>query len=312
MNQNTGLRDSSRKTEIVKEIFSPVIKKFQRIQIQTHYKDECWSIDLIDRSSLSKYNKNYKFFFTIIDNHTKYAWAIPLKDKSGKSTTTAIKNLIEKEKRKPHKIWSDRGKEFYNTTFLHYLKEQNIQIYSTHSDLKAVFVERFNRTLLDLIKEPMYIEGKGSWLNHLDAALQKYNNRVHGTTKMTPFEATKLHSNNSLLPSNNNNNNKVPRDSYRDSYRSFAQSFAKFQVGDFVRVPDKRNIHSKGYTTNWNRELFKIHSINKTNPVTYTLNDENGEIFQGKYYEQELLRSIFDFDSNNKTLESMNIFHKFE
>ena len=307
MNQNTGLRDSSRKTEIVKEIFSPVIKKFaklrQRIQIQTHYKDECWSIDLIDRSSLSKYNKNYKFIFTIIDNHTKYAWAIPLKDKSGKSTTTAIKNLIEKEKRKPHKIWSDRGKEFYNTTFSHYLKEQNIQIYSTHSDLKAVFVERFNRTLLDLIKEPMYIEGKGSWLNHLDAALQKYNNRVHGTTKMTPFEA----SNNSLLPSNNNNN-KVPR----DSYRSFAQSFAKFQVGDYVRVPDKRNIYSKGYTTNWNRELFKIHSINKTNPVTYTLNDENGEIIEGKYYEQELLRSIFDFDSNNKTLESMNIFHKFE
>ena len=299
---------NQKKKEIVKEIFSPVIKKFQRIQIQTHYKDECWSIDLIDRSSLSKYNKNYKFIFTIIDNHTKYAWAIPLKDKSGKSTTTALKSLIEKEKRKPHKIWSDRGKEFYNTTFLHYLKEQNIQIYSTNSDLKAVFVERFNRTLLDLIKEPMYIEGKGNWLNHLDAALQKYNNRVHTTTKMTPFEA----SNNSLLPSNNNNNNKVPRDSYRDSYRSFAQSFAKFQVGDFVRVPDKRNIYSKGYTTNWNRELFKIHSINKTNPVTYTLNDENGDIIQGKYYEQELLRSIFDFDSNNKTLESMNIFHKFE
>ena len=45
---------------IIKEIFFPVIKKCQRIQIQTHYKDECWSIDLIDRSSSSKYNKNYK------------------------------------------------------------------------------------------------------------------------------------------------------------------------------------------------------------------------------------------------------------
>ena len=51
---------SEKKKEIAKEIFSPVIKKFQRIQIQTHYKDECWSIDLIDRSSLAKYNKNYK------------------------------------------------------------------------------------------------------------------------------------------------------------------------------------------------------------------------------------------------------------
>ena len=142
----------------------------------------------------------------------------------------------------------------------------------------------------------MYIEGKGNWLNHLEAALQKCKNRVHGTTKMTPFEAN----NKPIDPPTFVNKPKQP----------------KFQVGDYVRVPDKRNIYSKGYTTNWNRELFKIraalHNINKTNPVTYTLNDENGAIIQGKYYEQELLRSIFNFDSNNKTLESMNIFHKFE
>ena len=161
-------------------------------------------------------------------------------------------------------MWSDRGKEFYNQTFLHFLKEQNIQIYSIHSDLTAVFVERFNRTLLDLIKEPMYIEGKGNWLNHLDAALQKYNNRGHGTTKMTPFEMSfnkpiRAASANLIL---NNDNNKLP----------------KFQVRDFVRVPDKRSVYSKGYTTNWNRELFKIHKINSTNPVTYTLEDENKEI----------------------------------
>ena len=234
---------SEKKKEIAKEIFSPVIKKFQRIQIQTHYKDECWSIDLIDRSSLSKYNKNYKFIFTIIDNHTKYAWAIPLKDKSGKSTTTAFKSLIEKAKRQPDKIWSDRGKEFYNKTFLDFLKQNEIQIFSTISDLKAVFVERFNRTLLDLIKEPMYIEGKACWLNHIDAALEKYINRVHGTTKMTPIEM--VTNTNKIINIKINKNEKIP----------------KFQVGDYVRVPDKRNIYSKGYTTNWNRELFKIHKI---------------------------------------------------
>ena len=110
------------KKEIAKEIFSPVITKFDRIKIIPHYKDECWSIDLIDRASLLTYNKNYKFIFTIIDNYTKYAWAIPLKDKSGKSTTTALKSLIEKAKRKPDKIWSDRGKEFYDKTFLEFLK----------------------------------------------------------------------------------------------------------------------------------------------------------------------------------------------
>ena len=125
MNQN---KKEIAKT-ITKEIFSPVIEKFQRIQIQTHYKDECWSIDLIDRSSLSKYNKNYKFIFTIIDNHTKYAWAISLKDKSGKSTTTAIKKLIETSKRKPQKVWSDRGKEFYNQTLLHFLKSKTFTFF---------------------------------------------------------------------------------------------------------------------------------------------------------------------------------------
>ena len=194
---------------------------------------------------------------------------------------------------------SDRGKKFYNQTFLHYLNEQNIRIYSTNSDLKAVFVERFNKTLLDLIKEPMYIEGKSNCLNHLDAALQKYNNRVHGTTKMTPYEM----SFNKPRPNINNHKNKLPK---------FHAASPKFQVGDFVRVPDKRNIYSEGYTTNWNRELFKIHKITSTNPETYTLEDGNKEIIQGKYYEQELLRSIFNFDSNNKTLGSTNIFHKME
>ena len=33
----------------------------------------------------------------------------------------------------------------------------------------------------------------------------------------------------------------------------------------------------------------------------------NGEIIEGKYYEQELLKSEFDFESNNKVLESLKI-----
>ena len=96
--------------------------------------------------------------------------------------------------------------------------------------MKAVFVEHFNRTLLDLIKEPMYIEGKGNWLNHLDAALQKYNNRVHGTTKMTQFEMSF--------------DKPIPR-SYANPIPNDNKNLPTFQVGDFVRVPDKRSVYSK-------------------------------------------------------------------
>ena len=46
---------------LAKEVFSPQITIFGRERIIPLYKDETWSADLIDKSSLSKYNNNYKF-----------------------------------------------------------------------------------------------------------------------------------------------------------------------------------------------------------------------------------------------------------
>ena len=82
----------------------------------------------------------------------------------------------------------------------------------------------------------------------------------------------------------------------------------QFKVGDYVRNADKLNIFPKGYISNWNRELFKVIEVLKTYPPTYNIEDINGEIIEGKYYEQKLLKCEFDFESNNKVLESLNIF----
>ena len=68
-------------------------------------------------------------------------------------------------------------------------------MYSTNSDKKVVFVEQSNRTLLNLIEEPMYIV-KPCWRNHLDAVIEKNNIRVHSTSK---FEMVT----NKLMPNNN-------------------------------------------------------------------------------------------------------------
>ena len=40
-----------------------------------------WGVDLADVQSLSKYNKGNKYLMYAIDLFSKYAWAIPIKDK---------------------------------------------------------------------------------------------------------------------------------------------------------------------------------------------------------------------------------------
>ena len=279
---------------LAKEVFSPQKTKFRRQRIIPLYKEETWSADLIDKSSLSKYNNNYKFILTVIDIFTKYAWAIPLKNKSGLSITNGFKIVLGEhpqggsEGRKPEKLWVDRGSEFYNKTFKSLLKEYETKIYSTYSDLKALFIERFNRTLLDIINKPMFINGDGNWVNILNDAVITYNNNIH-SINMTPVDAS-------------NNPDKARY------YVKSTEAIPKFKVGDYVRNADKRNIFSKGYTSNWNRELFKVNEVLKTQPATYKIEDINAEIIEGKYYEQEPLKTEFDFESNNKVLESLDIF----
>ena len=117
-----------------KEVFSPQITKFRREIIIPIYKEETWSADLIDKSSLSKYNNNYKFNLTVIDIFTKYALAIPLKNKSGLPITIGFKTILS-EARNPEKLWINRGSEFYSKTFKSLFKEYETELYSTHSDL---------------------------------------------------------------------------------------------------------------------------------------------------------------------------------
>ena len=58
--------------------------------------------------------KPYKYILTILDGYTRYAWAVLLKDKKGETVAKAFKDIMEKSKRKPNKLWVDEGKEYYN------------------------------------------------------------------------------------------------------------------------------------------------------------------------------------------------------
>ena len=71
-----------------------------------------------------------------------------------------------------------------------YFKEYETELYSIYSDLKAVFVGRFNRTLTHIINKPMFINGDGNWVSILNDAVVTYNNNVHSLINMTPVDAS--------------------------------------------------------------------------------------------------------------------------
>ena len=47
---------------------------------------------------------------------------------------------------------------------------------------------------------------------------------------------------------------------------SFKNSKPRLKVGDYVKKADKRNIFSRGYTSNWYTELVKINQVLKIQP----------------------------------------------
>ena len=82
---------------------------------------------------------------------SKYSWVIPIKDKKRASIINAFKKILSDSNRKPNKIWADQSSEFYNKSFKDFLKMNNIEMYSTYNEEKAVVAERFIRTLKDKI-----------------------------------------------------------------------------------------------------------------------------------------------------------------
>ena len=87
-----------------------VRKKFKRNRVLVHGIDHQWQADLVDMTSLAEYNKGYKYLLTCIDVLSKYAWVIPLENKTGHALVKAFKKIL-KSGRKPQFLQTDKGTE---------------------------------------------------------------------------------------------------------------------------------------------------------------------------------------------------------
>ena len=83
-------------------------------------------------------------------HYSKYTWVIPLKDNEVITITNAFQKNLNESKRKPNKIWDNKGIEFYNRSMKSWIEKKYLETYSTHKDRKFVVAERFIRTLKKL------------------------------------------------------------------------------------------------------------------------------------------------------------------
>lgn len=122
------------------ELIKPARKDFERRQVITSYPDEIWGADLVDMSKIKNKNKRITFLLNIVDIYSRYAYSIPLKNKLGAEILKALESVA----RTPKLLWVDEGTEFYNKDVKSWCNKHAVTMYSTHSGLKSVFVERFN------------------------------------------------------------------------------------------------------------------------------------------------------------------------
>ena len=174
--------------KLANELHKPIIRKFNKRKVYSSFKDNIWGADLADMQLLSKFNKGIKYLLCVIDLFSKYAFVVPLKDKKGISIVNAFQSILNKSKRKPNKIWVDKGSEFYNASFKNWLQDNDIIMYSTNNEGKSVVAERFVRTLKSKIYKYMTSISKNVYFYKLNAIVNKYNNTYHTTIKMKPID----------------------------------------------------------------------------------------------------------------------------
>ena len=273
----------------VDEIYSKAPKKnYETNKITYNYIDEIWSIDLADFSDYKiSNNKGYRYIFIIIDNFSKYLWAIPLKNKYSRTITNEFSNIITNSKRLPLKIESDRGSEFYNSIFQNFLKSKNIHHYSRFTDKGPSIAERVIRTLRNLLKKPVFEKGNADWVSELPSVVKKYNNTIHHSTKMTPIQASKK-SNEKLVYSN-----------LQDKRRKLNP---KFKLGQLVRTADIKKVFSKGDSTNYSYKLYTITEIIHDTIPSYRI-----DYLPERYNENLLLPTKLSLDENNEVMKKLNL-----
>ena len=235
-------------SKLADELHKPIRKKFKQRKVLVSGTDAIWTADLVDMQSFSKSNNGFKYILMIIDVFSKYGWPIPLKTKTGPEVTKVFRDLWKTQKT-PQKLWTDKGKEFYNKSMKELLEKNNAELYSTENEERFSIVERWNRTIKRNMWKYFIANNTMKYIEILPNLIKKYNNTYHRSIKCTPAltraPSSYQHVHNALYnrPGEDNDVEVKP---------------PKFKIGDRVRILKKKKTFEKGFTPNWTELLYIV------------------------------------------------------
>ena len=262
--------------QYVYTLHKPARRNFERSKVIVPGPNYQFQMDLSDICNIKEHNDDIRYLLTCIDVFSKYAWAIPIKNKSGDEIVTAYAKITKT----PKVIQTDEGKEFLNKKFQNLLKEKNIRFFtSKNRQIKCSIVERFNRTLKTKIWKHFSVTRKYRYIDALPDIVRTYNNSFHRSIKMKPSE---VNTSNVAEVRNTLYGNIIPNTKF------------KFEIGEKVRVSKVKGLFEKGYLPNWSEEMFIIRRRLPLNVPAYELKDLKNEKIEGLWYEQELQKVVQD------------------
>ena len=259
-------------------LHKPIRRRFRRNRVIVGGIDQQWQMDLANMQYLQKFNDGYCYLLMCIDVFSKYAWVVPLKNKTGLSLVDAFKTILSSG-RKPEKIITDKGTEFFNKHFKALLEDEDIELYNTYNETKASVVERLIRTLKTRMWRYFTAKKTMRYIDTLPDLVYSYNHTVHRSIKKKPTDVTV-------------DNEKQVWHTLYDDHDEAKHPKYKFKIGDQVRISKIKRTFDKGYLPNFSKEIFTVSKQIPRDPPVYKLKDYAGEELKGTFYEKELQKVI--------------------
>lgn len=240
--------------------------------------DQQWSADLADMQQLASSNRGDRYILFVIDVFSKFAWARPLKTKTGRETTEAMRSIFDQTGRQPTKMNFDAGTEFLNNNFKDLLKTRGVNWTVSLPPLKAAVVERLIRTVKTKLWRYFARFDTNNWTDVLSDFMTAYNGAEHSTIKRTPDSVTFA------------GNNDLWFRTFRKICQRSRTDKPKYKSGDAVRVLRARGPLEKGYANGWSEKIYEISKAVVHNaPIAYKLIvRETGAPVAGVFYEHNL------------------------